>query len=89
MPFGLCNAPATFQRYINSIFAKFGWRFCLVYLDDIIVFSSNLEDHIANVIEVISELLKFGLQINYDKSVLFGERIEYLGYVIESKGISL
>ena len=52
---------------MNSIFAKFGWRFCLVYLDDIIIFSENYNDHVSNVVDVLSEIVRHGLTINYEK----------------------
>ncbi|CAN8075729.1 unnamed protein product, partial [Agarophyton chilense] len=52
MPFGLTNAPATFQRATDILMSRFKWRTCLVYLDDIIVFSRNLDDHLTHVRDV-------------------------------------
>jgi hypothetical protein len=89
IPFGLCNAPATFQRYMNSILGKLGWEFCLVYLDDIIIFSNDFEEHVNYVCSVLKEILKSGLRINFSKSRFFCRKIEYLGYVIDSSGISI
>ena len=56
MPFGLTNAPATFQRAMDTILAGLKWNICLVYLDDIIVFSKNLEDHLQHLQAVFNAL---------------------------------
>lgn len=69
MPFGLCNAPATFQRFMNFILGKYSLEFCLVYLDDIIIFSRNFKNHLKNVTQVLEELYRAGLKLNYEKSI--------------------
>ena len=56
MPFGLTNAPASFQRALDLILTKFKWKTCLIYLDDIIIFSNSVEDHIRHVDEVLQAL---------------------------------
>ncbi len=62
MPFGLTNAPATFQRAVDILLSGVNWQFCLVYLDDIIVYSKSEEDQIHHVGEVLSTLRKAGLR---------------------------
>lgn len=56
MPFGLTNAPATFQRALDIALALFKWKTCLVYIDDVVVFSSTKEAHIEHVNEVLTVL---------------------------------
>eukprot|EP00171_Calliarthron_tuberculosum_P003874 IDg3874t1 len=56
MPFGLCNAPATFQRTLDILLAGFRWKTCLVYLDDVIIFSKNFDEHLQHVEDVLSTL---------------------------------
>ena len=55
MPFGLCNAPATFQRLMDMVLAGLQWKNCLVYLDDIIVIGKTFIDHLANLREVFDQ----------------------------------
>ena len=67
MPFGLCNAPATFQRYMDLIFAGIKWISCLIYLDDIIVFSNSFEQHLKDLEDVFERLRRFNLVLKPSK----------------------
>lgn len=67
MPFGLKNAPATFQRAMNNILSDFIGSICFVYLDDIIIVGSSLETHLENVSKVLERLSKFNLKVQIDK----------------------
>jgi hypothetical protein len=67
MPFGLTNAPATFQRTMNTILSGLTWLNCLVYLDDIIIFSHSFEQHIKNIEEVFERLCQAGLKLKLSK----------------------
>ncbi len=82
MPFGLTNAPATFQRAIDILLSGVNWQFCLVYLDDVIVYSNTEEDHIRHVDEVLTVLGKAGLSLKFAKSHFFRRSVNYLGHRI-------
>ncbi|GFU95173.1 retrovirus-related Pol polyprotein from transposon 297 [Trichonephila clavipes] len=64
MPFGLCNAPATFERMMDNLLRNFKWTMCLCYLDDIIVFSETFEDHLIRLRLVLKCLQEAGLKLN-------------------------
>lgn len=87
MPFGLQNAPSTFQRMMDSVLAGLQNYICLVYLDDIIIFSSSLQEHIKNCRLVFERLRKFNLKIQLDKSEFLKHEVDYLGHVITGKGV--
>ncbi len=82
MAFGLTNAPTTFQRAVDILLLRVNWQFCLVYVDDIIVYSKSEEDHIRHVDEVLSTLRKAGLSLKFKKSNSFCRRVDYLGHRI-------
>lgn len=89
MPFGACNAPATFQSFINSIFFDILDKYVTAYLDDILVFSSNWEDHIKHVREVLTRLRRAQLNLDIDKSEFFVHEVKYLGVIISQNGVSM
>lgn len=82
MPFGLCNAPATFQRALDILLANYLWKSCLVYLDDVIVFSNTFEEHVENLREVLIALQTAGLSLKLKKCTFFSKTVDYLGHVI-------
>ncbi len=86
MPFGLCNAPGTFQRAMNNILQKVLYEFALVYLDDIIVFSKTIDDQITCLNAVFELLEQEGLKLKLSKCNSFKTKIEYLGHVITVDG---
>ncbi len=85
MPFGLKNSPRTFQRTMASILGDL--PFIKIFLDDILVFSSNIEEHDQHLEVVFERLSKAGATINIEKSSFRKEEVEYLGYLISNKGI--
>ena len=87
MPFGLKNAPATFQRMMNSILKDQINKKCLVYLDDIIVFGTSLQEHIGNLREIFKKLQENNLKIQPDKSEFLMKEVGYLGHIISENGI--
>ncbi|MBW0505190.1 hypothetical protein O181_044905 [Austropuccinia psidii MF-1] len=89
MPFGLINAPASFQNLVNDIFADFLDVFVVVYLDDIMVFSSSEEEHIKHVTSVLQRLREKNLFAKASKCVFHDSSVEYLGYVVSSDGLKM
>ena len=85
MPFGLTNAPATFQRHMES--CLWDLPFCLVYLDDIIVFSESFKDHQEKLQRVFARLIDCGLKLKPSKCQLFQSKVKYLGHIISEDGI--
>lgn len=87
MPFGLKNAPATFQRVMDNVLRDLQGKTCLVYMDDIIIFSSSLEEHIKNLQQVFEKLQESRLKVQLDKSEFLRTEVEFLGHVITKDGI--
>jgi transposase InsO family protein len=87
MPFGLTNAPATFQRVMDGALAGLKWQSCLVYLDDIIVFSKTFEDHLKDLEVVFERLRSHGLKLKAKKCHLCCNEVVYLGHLITRDGI--
>ena len=87
MPFGLCNAPGTFQRLMEHVLVGLHWTSCLVYLDDIIIFSQTISDHLQKLREVLDRLQKAGLKIEPNKCFLMQQSVHYLGHVVSAKGV--
>lgn len=89
MPFGLANAPGTFQRVMEMCLGDLNLSELLIYLDDILVFSSSVEEHLDRLDKVFCRLGEFGLKIKGKKCSLFRDQVLYLGHVIDSRGISV
>ena len=87
MPFGLTNAPATFQRLMENCLGKLHLSWCIIYLDDIFVFSDNPSEHLCRLRGVFTKLDKVGLKLKPNKCEFFKTRITYLGHIVSSKGI--
>lgn len=87
MPFGLKNAPSTFQRLMNSILREFINKICVVYMDDILVFSTSLEEHISNLKIIFGTLKKSGLKLQIDKCNFLNKETEYLGHILTPQGV--
>lgn len=88
MPFGLCNALSTFQKIMNDILKPLLHKTCMVYMDDIIVFSKCDSDHTRHVEEVLRQIKDAGLTIKFQKSEFFKKSKRFLEYVISDQGIS-
>ena len=88
MPFGAINAPATFQRLMHDCLGELNMNWCIVYLDDIIIFSDTKEEHLKRLEAVFQKLCAAGLKLKPSKCFFFREEIEYLGHVVSGKGIS-
>jgi len=82
MPFGLTNAPATFQRMINHVLREHLDDFVVAYLDDILIYSDMLEEHVQHVHKVLKLLQDADLLVEPAKSVFHVQKVEYLGHII-------
>ena len=87
VPFGLCNAPATFSRLMDRILAGLHWETCLFYLDDIIVFSSTWEEHLARLRQVFERLRHANLKLGADKCTFAAKEVNYLGHRVTEDGL--
>ena len=88
MPFGLCNAPATFQRLMESILTGLIVKCCLVYIDDILVMGPTVTDHLSNLEKVLQRMKQAGLRLKPSKCHLMRQQVEYLGYVVSKHGVA-
>jgi hypothetical protein len=89
MPFSFTNAPEVFQHLMNDIFQKYMDKFVVVYLDDILIFSKNQEDHDKHVRLVFAKLREHGLYAKLEKCEFDKSLVEFLGYVISLDGVSM
>ena len=85
MPFGLCNAPGTFQHLMEWVLAGLHWSTFLVYIDNIILFSRTVQEHFQNLTKVFQRLKQAGLKLKPRKCHLFWNKVKYLGYVVSKK----
>lgn len=88
MPFGLCNAPSTFQRLMQRLFGDQQCQSLLLYLDDIVVFSSTVEQHLERLEVVLGRLQEQGLKAKLNKCAFFQREVRYLGHVVSDQGVS-
>ena len=88
MPFGLTNAPPTFQRLMDCVLAGLSPEQCLIYLDDIIVFSQTFQGHLQRLSNVLQQLRKAGLKLRVCKCHYAGTEVHFLGHVVSAAGIS-
>lgn len=88
MCFGLRNSPATFQKCMDRVLGKFKWIFVTAFMDDLIIFSNTLEEHIKHLRIVFTRLLEEGLRLHPGKFQLLRSKIVYLGYIIENGTVS-
>lgn len=87
MPFGLKNAPATFQRVMDNILREHIGIRCLVYMDDIIIFSTSLQEHLINLSKILETLRKYNLKIQVDKCDFLQKEVAFLGHVVTPEGV--
>ncbi|KAL5469217.1 hypothetical protein EMCRGX_G030441 [Ephydatia muelleri] len=89
MPFGLSNAPGTFQRLMSLVLSGLCWSTCLVYLDDIIIFSQTVDEHLQRLRDVLQRLKDAGLKIKPSKCQLLRKSVLYLGHIVSEKGVEV
>ena len=87
VPFGLCNAPATFSRLMDRVLSGLHWETCFFYLDDIIVFSSTWEEHLARLRQVFERLRHADLKLGAEKCAFAAEEVSYMGHRVTEEGL--
>ncbi|GFO02425.1 retrovirus-related pol polyprotein from transposon [Plakobranchus ocellatus] len=89
MPFGLCNAPATFSRVINLVLSGLNWESVLVFFDDVCVLGRSYDDHIDNLRKVFERFRTYGLRLKPRKCSLFRREVAFLGRLVSKNGIQI
>ena len=89
MPFGLSNAPAVFQRLMNDVFREYLDKFVIIYLDDILIYSETMEEHVDHVRKVMQLLRDNNLYCKLSKCEFHKSEVEFLGFVVSSKGVTM
>ena len=87
MPFGLCNAPATFERLMSQVLRGLQWEHCLVYIDDILVFGRSFDSSLDNLRSVLDRIAQYGLQLKSSKCALLRSSLPFLGHVVSRDGL--
>ena len=87
MPFGLCNAPATFQRLMDTVMAGLNFETCLVYLDDINVFSHDLASHFQRIRLLLDRLRAANLKLKPSKCHMMQKKVSFLGFTVSHDGV--
>ena len=88
LSFGLTNAPPNFQRLMSKVLHGLDWKICLIYIDDIIIFSASYEEHLARLRLVFNRLRDANLKLKPSKCRFASQSVDFLGFVVSSKGIS-
>ncbi|UYV81558.1 K02A2.6-like, partial [Cordylochernes scorpioides] len=86
MPFGLCNAPATFERMMDNLLKGLRWTICLCYLDDVVIFADNFPDHLRRLEVVLNCFKRAGLKLNPGKCSFGASNIKILGHQVDKDG---
>jgi len=89
MLFGLTNAPAAFQHFMNDVFSDLLDMCIVVYLNNILIYSDNITQYQSHVKEVLKQLRKAGLYTKAEKCEFHSDSIEYLGYVLSPSGLTM
>ncbi len=89
MPFGLCNAPSTFQAFINEVLREHLDVFCSAYLDDILIYSNNKTEHIEHIKKVLQKLKDAGMYLDINKCQFHVQEVKYLGIMITTEGLKM
>lgn len=89
MPFGLCNAPSTFQALMNTVFRPYLRKFVLVFFDDVLIYSPSWESHMEHVRLAFELIRKHRFFIKLSKCAFGQQQIEYLGHIVSREGVQV
>ena len=89
MPFGLCNAPGTFQRLMERVLQGLQWETAVLYIDDVVVYARTVDQHLSRLEEVLRRLRKAGLKLKPSKCKLLSRRVEFLGHIVSEQGVEV
>jgi len=87
MPFGLCNAPAAFQLWINEVLMEHSDMYCIAYLDDVLIYSNTLQRHRKDVSNLLQAIQKSGMMVKPSTCFFHQSETEYLGFIIGQEGV--
>lgn len=87
MPFGLNNSASTFQRIMEMALQGLQWVTCLIYIDDVIVFGKQFDEHLIRIEEVLDRIRAAGLKLKPDKCMMLQEEVTFLGHVVSGEGV--
>ena len=87
MPFGLCNAPATFQQTMDKVLKGIKDLFVMVYLDDVIIYSKTFNEHLKHIEEVLDRIREANLRLKAEKCTFAADKLQFLGHVVGKEGV--
>ena len=88
MPFGLSTAPQTYEHLMELTLSGLQWSLCLIYLDDVIVFSHDFDEHIDCLDKVLTPIGAVGLKLKPNRCVFFSPKMSFLGHIVSQDGVS-
>lgn len=88
MPFGLCNAPSTFQRAMELVLRWLQWSILLIYLDDVIITGKTFEEHLLNLREALTRFRQHGIKLKAKKCKFFQTKVLFLSHVDSGDGVA-
>ena len=87
MPFELTNAPATYQRLMEECLGDYNMTICVIYLDDLIIFSDTFEEHLRRLDLVLTRLKKCNLKLSPEKCFFIQDKVPFLGHIVSENGV--
>lgn len=87
MPFGLSGAPATFSRLMNVVLRMENWKLCLIYLDDVLIFSETFQEHMRRLRVIFTRIREAGIKLGTEKCHFLKKELKYLGHIISCEGL--
>lgn len=87
LPFGLCSAPATFQGMMDTVLTGLKWQTCIVYLDDVVMFSETFDEHLRRLTSVLHAIRSAGLSLKPEKCHFGYEELQFLGHIVSRQGV--